>query len=52
MKNPEAFDGKSSTTFNQWWETVTMFLGFYPEMGDQQNIAWVLHLNKLSQVHR
>jgi len=41
MKNPEAFDGKSSTAFNQWWEAVTMFLGFYPETGDQQKIAWV-----------
>ena len=41
MKNPEAFDGKSSTTFNRWWEAVIMFLGFYPEMGDQQKIAWV-----------
>ena len=41
MKNPEAFDGKSSTAFNQWWETVTMFLGFYPEIGDQQKIVWV-----------
>jgi len=20
MENPEKFDGKSSTTFNQWWE--------------------------------
>jgi len=36
MKNLEAFDGKSSTAFNQWWEAVTMFLGFYPETGDQQ----------------
>jgi len=41
MKNPEAFDGKSSTAFNQWWEAVTMFLGFYPETGDQQKIAWI-----------
>jgi len=41
MKNPESFDGKSSTAFNQWWEAVTMFLGFYPETGDQQKIAWV-----------
>ena len=41
MKNPESFDGKSSTSFNQWWEAVTMFLGFYPETGDQQKIAWV-----------
>jgi len=41
MKNLESFDGKSSTAFNQWWEVVTMFLGFYPETGDQQKIAWV-----------
>jgi len=41
MKKPEAFDRKSSTAFNQWWEVVTMFLGFYPETGDQQKIAWV-----------
>jgi len=41
MKNPESFDGKSSTAFNQWWEAVTMFLGFYPETGDHQKIAWV-----------
>jgi len=39
MKNPESFDGKSSTAFNQWWEAVTMFLGFYPETGDHQKIA-------------
>ena len=41
MKNPEAFDGKSSTAFYQWWESVTIFLGFYPETGDQQKIVWV-----------
>ena len=41
MENPEKFDGKSSTTFNQWWESVTMYLGFYPETTDQQKIAWV-----------
>jgi len=41
MKNPEAFDGKSSTAFNQWCEAVTMFHGFYPETGDQKKIAWV-----------
>jgi len=33
MKNPEAFDGKSSTAFNQWWEAVTMFLGFAQKQG-------------------
>jgi len=34
MKNPEPFDRKSSTAFNQWWEAVTMYLGFYPETMD------------------
>jgi len=24
MENPTKFDGKSPTTFNQWWESVTM----------------------------
>jgi len=41
MQNPEKFDGKSSSTFNQWWESVTMYLGFYPETIDCQKIAWV-----------
>jgi len=41
MKNPETFDGKGSTSFNQWWEAVTMFLGFYPETNDRQKIAWL-----------
>jgi len=41
MENLEKFDGKCSSTFNQWWESVTMYLGFYPETVDCQNIAWV-----------
>ena len=41
MENPEKFDGKSSSAFNQWWESVTMCLGFYPETIDRQKIAWV-----------
>ena len=41
MENPEKFDRKSSSTFNQWWESVTMYLGFYPETIDSQKIAWV-----------
>jgi len=41
MENPEKFDGKSSSTFNQWWEAVTMYPGFYPEMVDRQKITWV-----------
>ena len=41
MKNPDNFDGKTTTAFNQWWESVTMYLGFYPETNDRQKIAWV-----------
>jgi len=41
MENPEKFDGMSSSTFNQWWESVTMYQGFYLETVDRQKIAWV-----------
>jgi len=41
MESPDKFDGKSTTSFNQWWEAVTMFLGFYPDTNDRQKIAWV-----------
>jgi len=41
MENPKKFDGKSSSTFNQWWESVTMYLEFYPETVDHQKITWV-----------
>ena len=41
MKSPDSFDGKTTTAFNPWWETVVMFLGFYPDTSDRQKIAWV-----------
>jgi len=41
MENPGKFDGKSSSAFNQWWESVTMYLGFFPETVDRQKIAWI-----------
>jgi len=41
MENPEKFDRKSSSAFNQWWESVTMYLGFYPETVNRQKIARV-----------
>jgi len=41
MENPEAFDGKPTTPFNNWWKTVTKYLSFYPETSDQQKIVWV-----------
>ena len=41
MKNPDNFDRKTTTNFNQWWEWVIMYLGFYPKTVDHQKIAWV-----------
>ena len=40
MENPAKFDCKSPTAFNQWWESVTMYLGFYLETVDRQKITW------------
>ena len=41
MENPETFDGKPTTPFNNWWKTVVKYLSFYPETSDQQKIVWV-----------
>ena len=41
MENPGKFERKSSSAFNQWWESVTIYLGFYPETIDRQKIAWI-----------
>jgi hypothetical protein len=41
MKNPESFDGAATARFSRWWESVVMFLGFYPNTTDRQKIAWV-----------
>ena len=41
MENPEKFDRKSPKAFNQWLESVTMYLRFYPETIDRQKITWV-----------
>ena len=41
MTNPKSFDGKTTSSFNTWWRSVTKYLGFYPETRDQQKIAWV-----------
>jgi len=41
MTNPETFDGKPTTPFNHWSKSVTKYLSFYPDTGDQQKIAWV-----------
>jgi hypothetical protein len=41
MKNPEPFDGEVTTKFSHWWESVVMFLDFYRNTTDRQEIAWV-----------
>jgi hypothetical protein len=41
MKNPKPFDGGATTKFSRWWESVVIFLGFYRNMTDRQEIAWV-----------
>jgi hypothetical protein len=41
MKNPDSFDGAATAQFSRWWESVVMFLGFYPNTTDRQKIAWV-----------
>jgi len=41
MENPEMFNGKPRTHFNNWWKTVTKYLSFYPETSDQQKIVGV-----------
>jgi len=41
LKNPESFDGKPTSAFNVWWESVLKYIGFYPETLDAQKIAWV-----------
>jgi len=41
LKNPESFDGKPTSAFNVWWESVLEYIRFYPETLDAQKIAWV-----------
>ena len=40
LKNPESFDGKPTSAFNVWWESVLEYIGFYPETLDAQKITW------------
>jgi hypothetical protein len=41
MKNPDTFNGKSTTPFSIWWKLVIQYLGFYPATGERQKITWV-----------
>jgi len=41
MENPSEYDGKPTTPFNTWWESVEVYLSFYPGTSEAQKIAWV-----------
>jgi len=41
MENPLEYDGKPTTPFNTWWESVEDYLSFYPGTSEAQKIAWV-----------
>ena len=41
LKTPEPFDGKPTSAFNVWWESVLEYIGFYPETLNVQIITWV-----------
>jgi len=41
LKDPKPFDGKPTTPFTSWWESVVEFISFYPDSTDAQRIAWI-----------
>ena len=41
MENPSEYDGKPTTPFNTWWESVEDYLSIYPGTSEAQKIAWV-----------
>jgi hypothetical protein len=41
LTNPKTFDGKPSTPFRPWWNSVEEYIGFYPATNDYQRIVWL-----------
>jgi len=41
LKDPKRFDGKPTTPFTSWWESVIQFISFYPDSTNAQRIAWI-----------
>ena len=41
LKDLKSFDGKPTTPFTSWWESVLEFISFYPQSTDAQRIAWI-----------
>jgi len=41
LKDRKKFDGKPTTPFTSWLESVQEYVGFYPQATDVQWIAWI-----------
>jgi len=41
LKDPKPFDGKPTTPFISWWESILEFISFCPNSTDAQRIAWI-----------
>jgi hypothetical protein len=41
LVNPKTYDGKPTTPFRPWWESVKEFLRFYPNTAGYQRVIWV-----------
>jgi hypothetical protein len=41
LANPKTYDGKPTTPFRSWWESVKEYLRFYPNTAGYQRVIWV-----------
>ena len=41
LKDSKPFNGKPTTPFTLWWESVVELISFYPNSTDVQRIAWI-----------
>jgi hypothetical protein len=41
LVNPTTYDGKPTTPFRPWWESVKEFMRFYPQTAGFRRIIWV-----------
>jgi len=41
LKDPKEFEGKTSTPFTSWWQSVCEYIEFYPHSTDAQRIVWI-----------
>ena len=41
LANPKTYDGKSTTPFRPWWESVNEFIRFFPQTAGFRRVIWV-----------